>query len=176
MQPTVFRRQTSVSAIAGGGPGIAGLTPCKDSKPFAKRQKAALKELSKRLAKYEKGSAPAIALEATAARTENRFANYAKAGLLCGNDGYPHLIADPGLAVKYGHSAETLLPTVEFLLFAGWLGHSGRSYLVETRNRQQEIIIDVPLALSCLGKGVMWPASVVRELTSGELIDKEVKP
>merc|ERR1712151_747814 len=98
----------------------AGLTPCKDSKPFAKRQKAALKELSKRIAKYEKGSAPAIALEATAARTEARFANYAKAGLLCGTDGYPHLIADPGLALKYGHTGEMLLPTIEFLLVAGW--------------------------------------------------------
>ena len=34
-------------------------------------------------------------------RTEKRFAKYAKSGLLCGTDGLPHLISDPGLAVKY---------------------------------------------------------------------------
>merc|ERR1719284_2180741 len=30
----------------------------------------------------------------------------AKSGLLCGTDGLPHLIADPGLALRYGHGAE----------------------------------------------------------------------
>ena len=58
---------------------------------------------------YEAGSAPALALSATIDRTENRFANYAKSGLLCGTDGLPHLIADPGLALKYGHAGETLV-------------------------------------------------------------------
>eukprot|EP00955_Chlamydomonas_euryale_P078463 363151-Chlamydomonas_euryale.AAC.2 len=31
---------------------------------------------------------------------------YAKTGVLCGNDGLPHLIADPGLALRYGHAGE----------------------------------------------------------------------
>lgn len=44
-------------------------------------------------------------------RTENRFANYAKAGLLCGADGLPHLISDPGLALKYGHAGEVFVST-----------------------------------------------------------------
>ncbi len=58
------------------------------------------------LPQYEAGSAPAIALEATMERTKSRFAMYAKQGVLCGNDGLPHLIADPGLALKYNHAGE----------------------------------------------------------------------
>jgi photosystem I subunit III len=60
---------------------------------------------------YEAGSAPALALTATMERTQARFASYAKAGLLCGVDGLPHLIADPGLAIKYGHAGETFVST-----------------------------------------------------------------
>ena len=55
---------------------------------------------------YEEGSAPALALEATIAKTEARFAKYGKQGLLCGTDGLPHLIADPGLALRYGHAGD----------------------------------------------------------------------
>ncbi len=58
---------------------------------------------------YDPTSAPALALTATIERTEKRFANYSKQGLLCGNDGLPHLIADPGLALRYGHAGEVLV-------------------------------------------------------------------
>lgn len=58
---------------------------------------------------YEEGSAPALALKATIERTEKRFANYANSGLLCGTDGLPHLISDPGLALRFGHAGETLV-------------------------------------------------------------------
>ena len=61
------------------------------------------------LVQYEEGSAPALALKATMERTEKRFKNYGDAGLLCGTDGLPHLISDPGLALRYGHSGETLV-------------------------------------------------------------------
>lgn len=62
-----------------------------------------------RLLQYEEDSAPALALKATIERTEKRFATYAKQGLLCGTDGLPHLISDPGLAIRYGHAGETLV-------------------------------------------------------------------
>lgn len=65
---------------------------------------------------YEAGSAPALALQATIERTENRFANYAKAGLLCGADGLPHLIADPGLALRYNHAGEIFVSIVHWTL------------------------------------------------------------
>ena len=61
---------------------------------------------------YEADSAPAIALQATIDRTEKRFATYAKQGLLCGTDGLPHLISDPGLAIRYGHTGETLVSPI----------------------------------------------------------------
>jgi photosystem I subunit 3 len=88
---------------------VAGLTPCSESKAFAKRKKNEVKSLNKRLKQYEAGSAPAIALQATIDKTERRFDNYGKQGLLCGNDGLPHLIADPGLALRYGHAGDVLV-------------------------------------------------------------------
>merc|ERR1712118_224703 len=152
---------------------ISGLTPCAESKAFAKLKKQELKELQKRLKKYEPESAPAIALKATMDRTEKRFNFYGNSGLLCGSDGLPHLIADPGFAMKYGHSGDILIPTFGFLYFAGWLGHSGRLYLNSTGNKDKEIIIDVPLAFSCLGKAFGWPALGIGELRNGTLLEKD---
>jgi len=156
---------------------ISGLTPCSESKAFAKRRKQEIKELEKRIKKYEADSAPALALKATAERTDRRFDNYGKAGLLCGTDGLPHLIADPGLAMKFGHQGEVLIPTVGFLYFAGFLGHAGRMYLETIRKekdvRDKEIIIDVPLAFKCFGKAVGWPALVIGELRNGTLVEKD---
>jgi hypothetical protein len=53
-----------------------------------------MKQLQKRLNKYDAASAPALALTATMEKTTARFANYGEAGLLCGSDGLPHLIVD----------------------------------------------------------------------------------
>merc|ERR1719387_2733463 len=152
---------------------ISGLTPCSESKAFAKQKKQELKALQKRLSKYEAGSAPSIALKATMDRTEKRFEFYGKSGLLCGSDGLPHLIAEPGFALKYGHAGDVFIPTFGFLYFAGWLGHSGRLYLEATRNREKEIIIDVPLASACLAKAFGWTAMVIGELKNGNLLEKD---
>eukprot|EP00192_Tetraselmis_astigmatica_P018519 CAMPEP_0117667728 /NCGR_PEP_ID=MMETSP0804-20121206/11138_1 /TAXON_ID=1074897 /ORGANISM="Tetraselmis astigmatica, Strain CCMP880" /LENGTH=235 /DNA_ID=CAMNT_0005475507 /DNA_START=336 /DNA_END=1044 /DNA_ORIENTATION=- len=155
---------------------IAGLTPCSESKAYAKLQKKEVKGLEKRLKKFDAGSAPALALEATIDRTNKRFADYAAKGALCGTDGLPHLIADPGLAIRYGHTGEILLPTFGFLYVAGWIGYAGRSYLAVTQKRskpiQEEIIIDVPLALSIMFKCAGWPVNVVSELANGTLTAK----
>jgi photosystem I subunit 3 len=152
---------------------ISGLTPCAESKGFAKLKKQELKELQKRLKKYEPESAPALALKATMERTEKRFDFSGQSGLLCGADGLPHLIADPGFAVKYGHAGDIFIPTFGFLFFAGWLGHAGRLYLEATRDKNKEIIIDVPLAASCFGKALGWPILVSSELTNGTLLEKD---
>jgi len=158
---------------------VSGLTPCSESKQFAKRQKNELKALDKRLKLYEQGSAPALALQATKQRTEKRFANYAGSGLLCGTDGLPHLIADPGLALRYGHAGEVFIPTFGFLYVAGWIGYVGREYLIRVRSeskpRDKEIIIDVPLAAKvCLG-GFGWPAKALAELRNGTLLESDSK-
>merc|ERR1712227_391923 len=152
---------------------ISGLTPCSESKAFTKRKNQELKELQKRMKKYEFDSAPALALKANMDRTEKRFESYSKSGLLCGTDGLPHLIADPGLALKNGHAGDIFIPTIGFLFFAGWIGHSGRLYLEVTRNKEKEIIIDVPLAFACLGKAIAWPIMVVSELRNGTLTEKD---
>ncbi|KAJ0963295.1 hypothetical protein J5N97_028417 [Dioscorea zingiberensis] len=71
---------------------IAGLTPCKESKAFAKREKQSIKKLESSLKLYAPDSAPALAIKATIEKTKKRFDNYGKYGLLCGTDGLPHLI------------------------------------------------------------------------------------
>merc|ERR1740138_76177 len=152
---------------------ISGLTPCGSSKAFAKRKNQEIKELQKRMKKYDADSAPTVALKTTMERTEKRFDFYAKSGLLCGTDGLPHLIADPGFAIKNGHSADVLIPTFGFLYFAGLIGHSGRLYLEATRTKEKEIIINVPITISCLGKAIGWPLLVVGELNSGTLLEKD---
>uniref|UniRef100_UPI003003A6C0 Photosystem I reaction center subunit III PsaF n=1 Tax=Coelastrella TaxID=75800 RepID=UPI003003A6C0 len=155
---------------------IAGLTPCSESAAYAKRLKNEVKGLNKRLKNYEADSAPAIALKATIERTQNRFANYAKAGLLCGADGLPHLISDPGLALKYGHAGEVFIPTFGFLYVAGWIGYVGRLYLNmvkgEAKPTEKEIIIDVPAALRLTWQGATWPVQVVAELRANTLTEK----
>merc|ERR1712224_1077612 len=152
---------------------ISGLTPCAESKGFAKLEKQELKELQKRLKKYAPESAPALALKATMERTEKRFDFYGQSGLLCGADGLPHLIADPGFALKYGHAGDIFIPTFGFLFFAGWLGHAGRLYLEATRDKNKEIIIDVPLAAACFGKALGWPVLVSSELANGTLLEED---
>ena len=173
---------TLATVLAFGAPqpaaaDVSGLTPCSESKAYATRQKKEIKALQKRQKLYEEGSAPSLALQATIDRTEKRFANYGKAGLLCGTDGLPHLIADPGLALRYGHAGEVFIPTIGFLYVAGWIGSVGREYIQtvakEAKPTEKEIIIDVPLALRLAGKGAGWPARAIAELRNGTLLEKD---
>jgi hypothetical protein len=80
---------------------------------------------------YEPGSAPALALQATMDRTHKRFENYAKSGVLCGSDGLPHLIADPGLALRYGHAGEIF---VRFLISLAAQEHNKQALVTSTRH------------------------------------------
>ncbi|KNA23536.1 hypothetical protein SOVF_023270 [Spinacia oleracea] len=150
---------------------IAGLTPCKESKQFAKREKQALKKLQASLKLYADDSAPALAIKATMEKTKKRFDNYGKYGLLCGSDGLPHLI----VSGDQRHWGEFITPGILFLYIAGWIGWVGRSYLIAIRDEkkptQKEIIIDVPLASSLLFRGFSWPVAAYRELLNGELVD-----
>ncbi|KAG6395859.1 hypothetical protein SASPL_141989 [Salvia splendens] len=128
---------------------IAGLTPCKESKQFAKREKNEIKKLE--------------------------FNNYGKQGLLCGADGLPHLI----VSGDQRHWGEFITPGILFLYIAGWIGWVGRSYLIAIRDEKKptmkEIIIDVPLANSLAWRGFIWPVAAYRAFVTGELIDPNVK-
>ncbi|KAF5192591.1 Photosystem i reaction center subunit iii [Thalictrum thalictroides] len=129
---------------------ISGLTPCKESKQFAKREKQSIKKLESSLKLYDPDSAPALAIKATIEKTHRRFDNYGKQGLLCGADGLPHLI----VSGDQRHWGEFITPGILFLYIAGWIGWVGRSYLIAIRDEkkptQKEIIIDVPLASKLL--------------------------
>ncbi|OIV91905.1 hypothetical protein TanjilG_17897 [Lupinus angustifolius] len=153
---------------------ISGLTPCKDSKQFAKREKQQIKKLESSLKLYAPDSAPALAINATVEKTKRRFENYGKQGLLCGSDGLPHLI----VSGDQRHWGEFITPGVLFLYIAGWIGWVGRSYLIAIRDEkkptQKEIIIDVPLASRLLFKGFSWPIAAYREFLNGELVAKDV--
>ncbi|XP_059658321.1 photosystem I reaction center subunit III, chloroplastic-like [Cornus florida] len=153
---------------------ISGLTPCKESKQFAKREKQQLKKLESSLKLYAPDSAPALAIKATMEKTKRRFDNYGKQGLLCGSDGLPHLI----VSGDQRHWGEFITPGILFLYIAGWIGWVGRSYLIAIREEKKptmkEIIIDVPLALSIVFRGFIWPVAAYRDLVNGELIDKTV--
>ncbi|XP_024387968.1 photosystem I reaction center subunit III [Physcomitrium patens] len=151
---------------------VAGLTPCKESKGFAKRQKQEIKKLEGRLKLYAPDSAPALAINATIEKTKRRFEFYGNQGLLCGTDGLPHLIVDGDQA----HLGEFVYPGLVFLYIAGWIGWVGRAYLIDVRTSkkptEKEIIIDVPLALRVMSKGFTWPLAAIGELRSGKLVEK----
>ncbi|KAF0914980.1 hypothetical protein E2562_033060 [Oryza meyeriana var. granulata] len=149
---------------------IAGLTPCKESKAFAKREKQSIKKLQSSLKKYAPDSAPALAINATIEKTKRRFENYGKFGLLCGADGLPHLI----VSGDQRHWGEFITPGLLFLYIAGWIGWVGRSYLIaisgEKKPAMREIIIDVELAVRLLPRGFIWPVAAYRELVTGNLV------
>merc|ERR1711937_504749 len=153
---------------------ISGLTPCAKSKPYAKREKKAVKALTKRLKKYEEGSAGALAINDSIDKTKKRFKMYANTGVLCGKDGYPHLIADPGFALQYGHTGEVLVPTFGFVYIAGLIGYAGRQYIMSLKGDkkpvQGEIIIDVPKALNIMFTSLAWPIKTYTELRNGTLM------
>ena len=149
---------------------IGGLKKCSDSPAFQKRLKASVKKLEQRMSKYEADSPPSLALQQQIERTKDRFDKYSRSELLCGTDGLPHLIADG----RWSHAAEFILPGFGFIYISGWIGYVGRKYLraiSTTKNpSENEIIINVPLALKIMTTGYIWPISAWQELVSGELV------
>lgn len=159
---------TSIPAISNAD--IGGLNPCKDSEVFQKRLTKTVKKLEGRLKKYEEASPPSIAIQQQINQTKQRFERYADSNLLCGNDGLPHLITDG----RWSHGTEFLLPSILFLYISGWIGWVGRKYIrtisQSSNPTEKEIIIDVPLALSIMTSGFLWPFAAWQEFLSGDLI------
>lgn len=149
---------------------IGGLNPCKESAVFQKRLAKTVKKLENRLQKYEEASPPRIAIQQQINQTKQRFTRYGDSNLLCGNDGLPHLITDG----RWSHGAEFLVPAVLFLYISGWIGWVGRKYIrtvsQSSNPTEKEIIIDVPLALSIMTSGFLWPFAAWQEFLSGDLI------
>ncbi|HIK13624.1 MAG TPA: Photosystem I reaction center subunit III [Oscillatoriaceae cyanobacterium M33_DOE_052] len=120
------------------------------------------------------GNNPAFIQRAKSAKTPQakaRFESYS--GLLCGEEGLPHLITDGNLA----HASEFVIPGILFLYIAGWIGWAGRSYLQAIKKggnpEEKEIVIDLPLALTCSLGAAIWPLAAFGEAASGAMFAKD---
>jgi photosystem I subunit 3 len=119
---------------------------------------------------------PAFQQRANNARTpaaHDRFERYSN--LLCGPEGLPHLVTDGRLS----HAGEFTIPGLIFLYIAGLIGWSGRTYIIWARNQKEpelnEIVINVPKAVSIVLSSLLWPLLAVKEILSGELTAQETE-
>jgi photosystem I subunit 3 len=149
------------------------LTPCKESPAFNKRLTSEVKKLENRLKFYTPESKEAKFLIQEIEHTKSRFARYGNSNLLCGKEGLPRIIATG----QWDHANEFVIPGILFLYITGWIGWVGRKYLkytVTTENAfENEIIINVPRALSIMISGYLWPVEAWKELVSGDLLASE---
>ncbi|MEL6552948.1 MAG: Photosystem I reaction center subunit III [Cyanobacteria bacterium J06621_11] len=94
------------------------------------------------------------------------YQSYA-ANLLCGVDGLPHL------QLRLDSAIDVAIPFGLFLYVAGFIGWSGRAYLLSSNRaakpEEAEIFIDVSLAIKSFFQGLLWPLIAFKELTTGEL-------
>ena len=149
---------------------FAALTPCKDSAAFQKRLKSSVKKIENRLKLYTPESKEAKSLNNQIEATKARFERYGNSSLLCGKDGLPRIIASG----QWDHANEFVIPGILFLYITGWIGWSGRKYVryaSTTDNAfENEIIINVPVAISIMNSGFLWPIESWKEFTSGDLL------
>jgi photosystem I subunit 3 len=149
------------------------LVPCKESSAFQKRLTNSVKKLENRLKLYTTDSKESKFLVNEITATKNRFERYSESNLLCGKEGLPRIIASG----QWDHANEFVIPGILFLYITGWIGWSGRKYLryASTTDNvfENEIIINVPIALSIMNSGFLWPVESWKEFTSGDLLTAE---
>jgi photosystem I subunit 3 len=149
---------------------FSALTPCKESAPFQKRLKSSVKKLENRLKLYTPESKEAKSLIKQVESTKARFAKYENSSLLCGKEGLPRIIATG----QWDHANEFIIPGLLFLYITGWIGWVGRKYVryaSTTSNAfENEIIINVPIALSIMNSGFLWPVDAWKEFATGDLL------
>ena len=67
-----------------------------------------------------------------------------------------------------------MLPAILFIYITGYIGWSGRSYLQYTKKTdkpsENEIIINVPVAIGMMSASFLWPVAAWKELVSDELL------
>jgi photosystem I subunit 3 len=146
------------------------LTPCKESPAFQKRLNSSVKKLENRLKLYTPESKEALALNKQINATKTRFNRYGKENLLCGKEGLPRIIATG----QWDRANEFVIPGILFLYITGWIGWVGRKYVQyasTTENPfENEIIINVPVAISIMNSGFLWPINAWKEFISGDLL------
>lgn len=148
----------------------SALTPCKESPAFQKRLNTAVKKLENRLKLYTPESREAKFLTKEIEATKTRFERYGSTNLLCGKEGLPRIIASG----QWDHANEFVIPGILFIYITGWIGWVGRKYLryaSTTENPfENEIIINVPVAVAIMTSGFLWPVEAWKEFTSGDLL------
>ncbi|MEO1095019.1 MAG: Photosystem I reaction center subunit III [Cyanobacteria bacterium J06638_28] len=91
--------------------------------------------------------------------------------LLCGDDGLPHL------QLRLDRAIDIVIPFAIFFYFAGFVGWSGRAYLIGSKQsskpEEMEIFINIPLAIRSFTQGLLWPLVVFKEVTTGEFTAKD---
>jgi photosystem I subunit 3 len=149
------------------------LIPCKDSPSFQKRLNTSVKKLENRLKFYTPESKEAEFLKKEINSSKARFERYQNSNLLCGKEGLPRIIATG----QWDHANEFVIPGLLFLYITGWIGWVGRKYLryaSTTENSfENEIIINVPVALSIMNSGFLWPVDAWKEFTTGDLLKSD---
>jgi photosystem I subunit 3 len=149
---------------------FANLTPCKESPAFKKRLATSVKKLENRLKLYTPESKEANFLVKEIQATKSRFERYGNENILCGKEGLPRIIASG----QWDHANEFVIPGILFIYITGWIGWVGRKYLryaSTTENSfENEIIINVPIALSIMNSGFLWPVEAWKELLNGDLL------
>lgn len=149
---------------------FSALTLCKDSPAFTKRLNSSVKKLENRLKLYAPESKESKALEKQIKGTKARFERYNNENLLCGKEGLPRIIASG----QWDRANEFVIPGILFLYITGWIGWVGRKYIhfaSTTENSfENEIIINVPVAIGIMNSGFLWPIEAWKEFTSGDLL------
>ena len=146
---------------------------CKDSPTFQKRLNSSVKKLENRLKLYTPDSKEAGFITKEIEQTKARFERYGNANLLCGKEGLPRIIATG----QFDRANEFVIPGMMFLYIAGWIGWVGRKYLryasTTSNSFENEIIINVPVALTIMNSGFLWPVEAWKEFSSGDLLAAE---
>jgi photosystem I subunit 3 len=149
------------------------LTPCKESPAFQKRLNSSVRKLENRLKLYTPDSKEAKFLTKEIESTKTRFERYGNSNLLCGKEGLPRIIASG----QWDHANEFVIPGILFIYITGWIGWVGRKYIryasLTNDPFENEIIINVPVALSIMNSGFLWPIEAWKELTTGDLLESD---
>jgi len=158
------------SDIKAANADFSSLTPCKESPAFQKRLTTSVKKLENRLKLYIPDSKEAQFLTKEIESTKARFERYGNSSLLCGKEGLPRIIASG----QWDHANEFVVPGILFLYITGWIGWVGRKYVryaATTENAfENEIIINVPVALAMANSGFLWPVEAWKEFVSEDLL------
>jgi photosystem I subunit 3 len=149
---------------------FSSLTPCKDSPAFQKRLTNSVKKLENRLKFYTPETKESKVLLKEIDATKARFERYGNSNLLCGKEGLPRIIASG----QWDHANEFIIPGLLFLYITGWIGWVGRKYVryasTTSNPFEDEIIINVPVAISIMNSGFLWPVDAWKEFTTGDLL------